>query len=180
MSPANGFKASHNPKVAGSNPAPATSRGPSKEGPRCSKMPRRRQMSRLWALAARGLGLRPAGRRPPRQDVVGDVVVQIDQTGIDAAPGLEPGGGLEAGRRGLGATLDGGDPLVGADVKSPVIDHRPGRVEGDQLAVEDERRDRHSASSTPGGHRSATQWATGCAAIPDAERATVEVRVPSA
>ena len=35
MRPPNCLTASHNPKVAGSNPAPATSQGPSKEGPWC-------------------------------------------------------------------------------------------------------------------------------------------------
>ena len=31
MSPPNGFRRSHNPKVAGSNPAPATNQGPSEK-----------------------------------------------------------------------------------------------------------------------------------------------------
>jgi hypothetical protein len=89
--------------------------------------------------------VRPGGDRSD-SNVVDDVVVQVDQARVDAAPGLEPRRPLEPRRRGGGAALDGRDPLVRANVERPVVDYGPLRVERHQPAIDDERRDRHRAS----------------------------------
>src|SRR5262249_37469715 len=47
MTPQNGFRGSHNPKVAGSNPAPLLAKGPLNEGPCCSRSAR-------WRISSEG------------------------------------------------------------------------------------------------------------------------------
>jgi hypothetical protein len=64
--------------------------------------------------------------RPARQRVVGDVVVQVHETRVDRAAGLERQRVIEAGGRGRAALLHRGDFLVGTDVERAVIDD--GRV----------------------------------------------------
>jgi len=103
-----------------------------------------------------GLGVLP--RRPERERVVGDVVVEIDEAGVDRPGRLDAAGSVEAFRRWIAHRLDGVDQLVGADVERAVLDHGSLLVHRDEAAVDHER----------GGHR----LAGGLWGVPD-QRVTV-------
>ena len=65
------------------------------------------QRPRSWSsratASAAGVRLGPPRRRPQREAVVGDVVVEVDQARVDDPAGLDAVGVLEPGRRGVPA-----------------------------------------------------------------------------
>src|SRR5215213_9340491 len=102
MSPPNGSKGSHNPKVAGSNPAPATSQGPSKEGPWCFQKDSKCARSHSHDFRSKGPS---TGERdePSHERPVGDVRAEAHERCAHAVVdhheprSLEP---CDCGRRG--------------------------------------------------------------------------------
>ena len=88
-------------------------------------------------------------RRPERQRVVAQVVVELDQPGVDRALGGDARRAIEAGGRGRSVVLDADDPVVG-DVQGTRGVDRPGGVDGDDPAGEDVA-GRHQGGGFPPG-----------------------------